>query len=186
MNLQQSISNLRESILDKLWYPVKRFYRSVRNVIRWFPVIWKDRDWDDWYILEILKFKIKNQAEYIGGRDFHTRAKRDAEIMMVCVRLLERIQEEYYDMELYNYYRTDLIFVPSETRPGSYSIEEDLISENLDDYFKKYPRTYKQIVNEFKGKEKKIIAIKMGIHNHYKAKKLLFKILEEQMERWWD
>lgn len=57
--------------MKNILYNVKRFISNIKNVIRWLPVIWKDRDWDDYYIFEVLKFKLKNQAEYIGYHDRH-------------------------------------------------------------------------------------------------------------------
>jgi hypothetical protein len=35
-------------------YKIKQFFRNIHNLIRWFPIIWKDRDWDDHFIFEIL------------------------------------------------------------------------------------------------------------------------------------
>ena len=76
-------------------YKIKQFFKRIKNLIRWFPIIWKDQDWDDHYIFEILKFKLKNQAKYISYHNRHISAKRDAEIMMLCVRLIEKVQDEY-------------------------------------------------------------------------------------------
>ena len=65
-------------------YYHKMFKTGVQNLIYWFPIIWKDRNWDSHYIFEIMMHKIKAQSKYIGARDIHTRAQRDAEIMMTC------------------------------------------------------------------------------------------------------
>ena len=92
----------------------KDFTSGIRNLIRWFPVIWKDRDWDDHFIWQLMIQKLKFQAKYIGERDFHTSAKRDAEIMMTCVRLMEKIKEEYYGTEYLDYQRTHCEFIPFE------------------------------------------------------------------------
>ena len=72
---------------------IRYFINSVKNIIRWFPIIWKDRDWDGWYIYTILETKIKHQAEYIGSKDRHVEAKRDAERMMTCVRLIQKVKD---------------------------------------------------------------------------------------------
>ena len=163
-------------------YRIKQFFKQIHNLIRWFPIIWKDMDWDDFYIFEILKFKLKNQAKYIGTKDRHMSAKRDAEIMMLCVRLIEKVQDEYYGMEYHNYYKSNIKFIPSISHPGSYEMEEELISEHYDDYFKKYPRIYKQVT----GKDKHEIAFQISRINEERAHKLLFTILEQNIRRWWD
>jgi len=161
---------------------LKQFIQKIKNLIRWLPIIWKDQDWDDFYIFEILKFKLKNQAKYIGKRGIHVSAKRDAEIMMTCVRLIEKVQDEYYGTEYFNYHKSELKFIDSESHPGMYEMEIEHISENFDDYFKKYPRIYKQAKTEDKYKT----AFNIARINEERAHKLLFKILEQNIRRWWD
>jgi len=171
-------------------YKLKQFFRRIYNLIRWFPIIWKDQDWDHHYIFEILKFKLKNQAKYIGDHDRHTRAKRDAEIMMLCVRLLDKIQDDYYGVEYFDYHNSEMQFVPSKNHLDYYEMEIEEISEHYDDYFKKYPLIYKQVVNTektpFSKDTKGGIAINIAHINEERAHKLLFKILEQNIRRWWD
>lgn len=189
--------NLFENI--KLWwkyegqYYHKDFAHGVKNLWRWFPTIWKDRDWDDSFIFDILIQKLKNQSEYIGKKDRHTSAKRDAEVMMTCSRLLEKVKSEDYSMEYLNYEKTNWNFIPCEDNPGYSRLEFDLVSENFDDYFKKYPRQYKRVLNgeinifnRRVTKDKHDIAMEIAHENHKRAKKLVFKMLEQNIEKWWD
>jgi hypothetical protein len=163
-------------------YKIKQFFRRIRNLYRWFPVIWKDQDWDDYYIFEILKFKLKNQAEYIGKRGNHLSAKRDAEKMMLCVRLIEKVQDEYYGCEYQDYCKLNIHFIDSKSYPGMYEAETEVISESYNEYFKKYPRIYNQIKTEDKHRT----AFYIGRENEERVHKLLFKILEQNIRRWWD
>jgi hypothetical protein len=163
-------------------YKIKQFFKRIYNLYRWFPIIWKDQDWDDFYIFEILKFKLKNQAEYISYHDRHTTAKRDAEIMMLCVRLIEKVQDEYYGTEYFDYHDSKFIFINSESHPGRYEMDVKELSENFDEYFKKYPRIYKQV----KAENKYRTALNIARANEERAHKLLFKILEQNIRRWWD
>ena len=165
-------------------YRIKQFFKQIHNLIRWFPIIWKDMDWDDHFIFEILKFKLKNQAKYIGGKNRYVGAKRDAEIMTLCVRLIEKVQNEYYGCEYQDYYKSNIKFIPSISHPGSYEMEEELISEHYDDYFKKYPLIYRSVPDLQASKEK--IAFQMAKINGERAHKLLFTILEQNIRKWWD
>jgi hypothetical protein len=166
-------------------YYHKDFVNGIKNLIRWFPTIWKDRDWDDHFIWEIMMKKITFQADYIGKRDFHTRAKRDAEIMMTCVRLMGKVREEYYHMEYMDYHESTYDFVDCDT-PGHKELKITEVSENFDDYFKKYPRTYKNILSENPNESKSRIASLISMENHRKAKRVLFKLMENNIEAWWD
>ena len=166
---------------------------GFRNIWYWLPIIWKDRHWDSHYIFEIMKHKIKAQSKYIGERDIHTRAKRDAEVMMTCVRLMEKVQDEFYSGEYSDYHQTKNWFEPCEDKEGYSTWESKTLEENFDDYFKKYPLIYKRVLDgegvfnrEGREDDKQIIAMNIGHINHERARKLLFKLMEQNIEKWWD
>ena len=165
-------------------YKIKQFFNRIYNLYRWFPIIWRDQDWDDHYIWEIWKFKLRNQAEYIGGKDRYVRAKRDAEIMLLCARLMDRIQDEYYQGEYTEYHTSEIISKDSDQHIGWLEIEIVETSEHFDDYFAKYPLIYKMVPDLQAPKQK--IAIQIARINEERAHKLLFKILEQNIRRWWD
>lgn len=166
-------------------YIFRDFITGVKNLIYWFPIIWKDRNWDDFFIFAILKHKLISQAKYISSRNIHTNAKRDAEIMMTCVRLIDKIQEEYYVMERTKYVKLDMSFEDN-------IITFNLVDDNIEEYFKKYPLIYKKVIsghglyNLTADASNDMIAMGMAYLNHQRAKKLLFKIIEENIEKWWD
>ena len=118
---------------------MRTWYKRIKNIVRWIPVLWKDRDWDYWHTLEILKTKLKFQSEYFRKYGYHESSERDAEKMELCIRLIDKVQNEYY-------------------------LDEQLM--------KKDPITDKDIED--------------AIRKHDKAKKLLFKLLENNIEKWWD
>ena len=174
-------------------YYHKDLYRGIKNLIKWFPIIWKDRDWDSHYIFRILEHKLTLQSDGISKRDIHVDAQRDAEIMLTCVRLMEKIREDYYQMEYMDYHETKYWFEDIADKPGYSTWESDLQSENFDDYFKKYPLIYKRVLNgegvfdrEGREEDKQIIAMNIAHINHDRARKLLFKIMEKNIEAWWD
>lgn len=169
-------------------YLHKDFINGVKNLWKWLPVIWKDRDWDAHFIWQIMMFKIKNQAKYIGGRDFHTRAKRDAQIMMTCVRLMEKVSEESYRMEYMDYCEDDFDFVPTDN-PEYSELKITPISEKFDEYFAKRKSAYRFIMKNggrFGNDDKKRTAMGMGHYQHEKARRILFTLLERNVECWWD
>ena len=122
----------------KLPYQHKYIKYGVKNLYKWFWVIWNDRDWDHHYIFQVLKFKLEKQANHLTKNGFHNNAQRDAELMMTCVRLIDKLQNEYYYDEL--------------CKSGVRSSE----------------------------------AVKNVIAKHNKAKRLLFKIMNDRIEEWWD
>ena len=196
---------LKEKISD-VYYSVRRYIRwelryahrdfatGVKNLWKWFPIIWKDRDWDQHFIYETLRRKLEFQSKYILNKDRYTRAQRDAEVMLLCSRLIEMQQEEMYVMEYLDYEISDMRFLDLEDKPDCKEVKMDLISENFDDYFAKYPRQYKRVVagdvnrykRPIKEKSKQLIAMEIAHDNQDRSRKLLFKLLEQNIERWWD
>jgi hypothetical protein len=173
-------------------YYLKDFTTGIKNLWYWLPVIWKDRNWDHQFIFDILSHKLKAQSKCIGGRGIHVSAERDAEIMMTCVRLIEKVSSEWYSMEYMDYHKTKHWFEPAD-KEGYSTWESKQIGENFDDYFAKYPLIYKRVLNgegifklEGTDDDKQRIAMNIAHINHDRARKLLFKIMEQEIERWWD
>ena len=175
----------------KLWwdfegrYYHKDFINGVKNLWNWFPVIWKDKDYDQHYIYEILIHKLEKQAKYIGEREWHTRAKRDAEKMLLCVRLARIQQEDLYSTEYMEYLDQDFEFIPT-GRNGEelYRMESTITRDDLINYFNKYKRQYELI--DKTDKDNHHIALLIAHNNQERSRKLLFKIMEENISSWWD
>ena len=78
------------------------FFRNIKygleNLIMWFPVIWKDRNWDHTFIYEILKHKLDLTQKHLRKYGHHVDAEKDADRIKVCVNLLNRlIKDDYHE-----------------------------------------------------------------------------------------
>lgn len=175
-------------------FTLRNIKTGIKNIWYWLPIIWKDRHWDSHYIFEIMVHKLKAQSEYIGSRDIHTRAKRDSEVMMTCVRLMEKVQNDFYSSEYSDYHKTKHWFEPADEE-GYSTLESRILREDFDSYIKKYPLIEKRVMNgegvfSLDGKDrlevKQKLAMNIGNINHERARKLLFKIMEQNIEKWWD
>lgn len=174
-------------------WDAKHLHRDIiqgfKNLWRWFPLVWKDRDWDDFFIFEPLKFKINKTANYIEKNKRFVGWETEVRYMRICEKLIDYVLNEYYQMEPLDYFDYDINFVPVEGQ-DLYEMKSKTTRDNLKSYIQKYPRTRRIVLKNPKYKSyyknKKGLAIAMGIERHNKARKLLFKILEERIERWWD
>ena len=162
------------------------FVRGIQNLIHWLPVIWKDRHWDDHYIFEVLKHKIKLQQKYIVNSNRHTRVNTDNRDMTIVLNLIERIQDDYYALECYEYENSKFRFEP--TGDEKYTIERDVISENYDAYLKKYRTSVRAVMKKDMETtiDKSKLCFWVAQHNQQKAHDLLFRILKERLTWWWD
>ena len=174
-------------------YYHKDFIEGVKNLWKWFPWVWKDRDWDDHFIFEALKFKIENTAKYIKKNDRYIGCERDVQIMMTCVGLIEKIQDQFYDLEHTDYMDQKFSFEKIEDSDLS-KLNIETTSENLSDYFSKHPNIHRRALKSSITMEKwhysevsdQTLAMWMSHYNHNRARKILFALMERNIEKWWD
>lgn len=190
MSVKKIIKRFKYWLRYDARYAHKHFITGVKNLWKWFPTIWKDRDWDDYYIWILLEKKLIKQARYISRYSIHLNAKRDVQRMMTCVRLIQRVQGEYYHMEYMDYHKSVYHWDDIEDDPDHKQLRIEELSENFDDYFKKYPLVYKQVIKMdrvvSRKDDKSYIAMNISRENHKRAKSLLFKMLNQHIESWWD
>jgi hypothetical protein len=172
---------------------VKNTKNGINNIIYWFPIIWKDRNYDHSYIYNILKHKLKYQSNYIKSKDRFTSSEQSVRRMNICVSLINKVQDDYYSMEYTNYFKEKHWFEKIENTEYS-TWESEPVWEKFDDYIKRYPLIHKRVLNgegpfKLEGSDyeiKKSVVMNIGHINQKRAHKLLFKILEENIERWWN
>ena len=69
---------------------------GVRNLWRWLPIVWFDRDWDWSYLGRMMEQKLRWSAELEEKYGHHVGSERDARRMRVCAEILHRLQEDDY------------------------------------------------------------------------------------------
>lgn len=75
---------------------------GIRNLIIWFPIIWNDRYYDSWFMLNILAFKIKTMSDGIENAGIHVGYEEDVKNMRRVVQLLENLRDEKYNIQSYS------------------------------------------------------------------------------------
>jgi hypothetical protein len=77
-------------------YRIKNKIRQIRKLIRWIPIIWRDRDWDYYFTYEILKQKLIDTEKYIRRDGVHFYNNRDADDILKAIDMIEKVQNEYH------------------------------------------------------------------------------------------
>ena len=185
----------------KIWwrweaqYMHKDFAHGVKNLWKWFPTIWKDRDWDHDFIFSLLAKKLEFQAKYIGDRNFYTKAEYDAKRMRLVANLIKLQQDDFYAMEYMDYEVTKNFFIPVDGNPEYFERKQDIISQTFDEYFAKYPLCHKRAIEYIMANQKRLtskhiddqlVAMVMGDLRQQKCKDLIFKLLNQHIDQWWD
>lgn len=187
-------------------------FQGIKNIMKWFDVIQDDRDWDYRYITNVLKFKIKNTCNYIEEKQRHLDWQRDVKYMKISLNLMDRIwSDEYsdittYDSEYSDYHISEYNWIPNtddevseleegleEDMKGSVRMEVKEISNTFSEFFEKNKLMHKKAIEYLKtstgwhNKDTDMVqAMVISKLKHKKAIKLLFKIISEHIEEWWD
>lgn len=66
-------------------------YRRVKRFARWFPVIWRDEDWSEAYLLEIMRFKISQIRAETARYNRHTTSQKCCREMAQMEYMLARV-----------------------------------------------------------------------------------------------
>lgn len=169
-----------------IWF--KEFINGIKNLIDWFPIIWKDRHWDDSYIFEVLKHKLLLQRNYLVDHYRHTDIPQANRDITICLNLIEHIQEEYYVLEMHEYYESKIVSKKCEDIPGYSTMDIEVVSENFDAYFALHKSAVKKCLKKdrsLSSNKKKLARVVAG-YKQAQCYKLLFRILSERMTWWWD
>jgi hypothetical protein len=116
---------------------MRSFIQGIKNLIKWFPYIWKDRDYDYTYTLELLKRKLLFQAISTRRNSNHSSAIDDANLMEECAILLHAVQREVYIDEVISSNETteermkEAIELHNEARIKAFAI----LSENIEHWW---------------------------------------------------
>jgi hypothetical protein len=165
------------------------FVEGIKNLLSWIPTIYKDKNWDDYYIFKVLQKKIEMQRAYLVNANRHTRIDEDNYWMTVVLNLIERQKECYYETEMYDYLDSEIKFVPTHHGKDQYEMVKETKREDLDNYLKKYPsavRAVKRLNKKTNLSDKETLAFHVGKYNHDRCKNLIFEILKTKIECWWD
>jgi len=77
-------------------YRIKLKIKQLRKLIRWIPIIWRDRDWDYYFVYEILKQKLIDTEKYIRKDGLHVFNEHDADSIKTAIEMIEKVQTEYH------------------------------------------------------------------------------------------
>jgi hypothetical protein len=169
-----------------IWF--NEIVTGISNLIKWTPTIYKDRDWDDHYIFEMLKFKLIQQRKELVGANRHTGIEDTNRYITLCLNLIERIQEETYNLEYQDYVRERIWFTDNGDETST--LNSEIEYENFTGFFLKYQIQTKRLVEknpELALEENKMrLALRLGDLNQSRCQTLLFKILNEKINTWWD
>lgn len=78
-----------------LWWKPRGWYFSICNIFAWIPLLWKDREWDYGFMLEIERFKLRRMCKWYKKNNYGHLAsgERTYKQMKLAASLLDIILE---------------------------------------------------------------------------------------------
>jgi hypothetical protein len=161
------------------WF--RRKFWQIKNVIKWLPKIWDQYDFDYIYSIEVFKFQLQKQAEFLESDKAMTLcAKNNASRIRMIIRLMDKVYDEDYALEyqskfekLYGKNSLDMNFNPIKNKDGystmkyTYELNED------EDEVKEIDQVHRNLFLSSVKKQKR-------------AHKLLWDLIEHNIQGWWD
>lgn len=114
------LSEIYYGFLDSLFYnwisPVEEFFQKCYTIYKWFPVLWKDKDFDYVFILKIWQHKLKCMREFIDKHGIHLHKDRDIKNIRTAELILDRLIKDDYVTKEWRDYLGNKGSDPRETR----------------------------------------------------------------------
>lgn len=157
---------------------IANVFLSIKNIIRWVPTLFKDREWDYSFMLEIEQKKLKNMIKWYEQHDYGHLVSGPATVrqMKLAVSLLDIILEKD------NWWHIDNAFYPEyynfvenkSLQPTAFVIDKYVNTRN-------YKRFYPLLSDNAIKQSVWIIDLRAK-----KAWVLYNKLRERYMMHWWD
>lgn len=162
-------------------YWFKRKIWQIKNVIKWLPIIWNQYDFDYRYAIDVFKFQLQKTSDYLNSDKTMTLSAKDRHKRLESIlKLMDKVYEEDYALEMYDklyklYGKENFehVFVPCEDKKGfselkfSYELTED--EEKIKEIDKKFNQLFKESIEKQK-----------------RAHKLLWDLIEHNIQNMWD
>jgi len=165
---------------DGLKHKIEIFFRDIQvgfwNLIVWFPVIWKDRQWDQVFFYKILRKKLVLMEKQFRTRGMAISSESEAKKMKLCILLIERLLADHYEDNAERDFKK---------RWG----EPRMVTIPLDDEYCEIDIVYDSVKTpeDKKQNRKQFITYMQHAENMRRQDiELLFKTIEKNIQGWWD
>ena len=138
---------------------------GIKNIFRWLPVIWKDRQWDQDYLYRVIGQKLKLMEEFWYSDDpWSANQEKVAKKVKLCRLLCDRIVNHDYLMN---------VLIPVEQKYGELKFH--------------WEKDNKMVFDETPEEAKtRMRAYKHADYMEVQDKKMFFNILQKHIDKFWD
>lgn len=85
----------------RLPYQIRNFFEFIGKVFYYVPCLWRDRDWDHYYLYAMLLAKLERMRRAHAEDTWHTNAPRYEKQIRTCCTILKRLMADKYAEKMY-------------------------------------------------------------------------------------
>jgi len=173
---------ITDPVLDLL-YDIKvyivTFFTNIKRVIDYLPLIWNDRDWDHYFLISLMQFKLKRMKYYF---DNHGIADMTENNELKALDFIIKIGDRYSsadDEENSHFYKLH------NKKWGELDIKSKDAGEGLSELIFSRPNANTEEEKEQERKEF-LESTKVDERRRQRLKKYYFSALDKYVEYFWD
>jgi hypothetical protein len=161
------------TIKRDIFHPVYCIKRGLKNLYRWFPVVWLDRDFDHCYLQIVMEKKLQFMEEFFRSGDTHLVGSRHTAKQIAYARKLLNYTFDYPTPYLDKFYEKyghhDFEHVPCQFDSLGKPMAYEMVSNRTEEYDVAW-----------KSAHYKDMEIEKMIDKH------LYKFIGKRVRGWWD
>jgi hypothetical protein len=153
---------------------------GVKNLVKWFPVIWEDRNWDYSYMERILRQKLYMMEKFFYSDKVHiVDAEKVAKEIKECREILDLLDGDELSDEIYKEYYKKYPFDGINFEPTEE--EKDRVEKGL-------PARWYTMLNNDTDEQHEMFKKCSEQEAHWRKilREKLYITLMEESEKWWD
>lgn len=163
-----------------MWYRIKRFFNKIKRLFKWSVIIWKSETFDFSYSITIFKESLIELRNTLNKNNRFESTQYTVSKLNTIIKLIEMNYEtdhytdKYYSIlyEKYGKEMFDLSFQKIENS-SSYTIKSSYEFLEDKDLIESIKKDLSETLKKIKEKEDK-------------SKKLLWKMVDNYIEQFWD
>lgn len=163
-----------------MWYRIKRFFNKIKRLFKWSVIIWKSETFDFSYSITIFKKSLIELRDTLNKNNRFESTEYTVSKLNTIIKLIEinyetdHYTDKYYSIlyEKYGKEMFDLSFQKIENS-SSYTIKSNYEFLEDKDLVESINKDLSETLKKIKEKEDK-------------SKKLLWKMVDNYIEKFWD
>ena len=157
---------------------IRNLQHGLCNLWYWLPTIWRDRDWDSYFLYTIMQKSIRSLRKGIHKRNIHVWCEKKVQSMRICEALIDRLMKDEY---------IDIVFCRHDKKWGDLEVTHKQCEDNPELYQMLFHRDGAK-TEEQKKQEHTEWLVLSGVMDSVqnRDRHWLFSIMEKYIDRWWD